>query len=206
MSDYGTPVRWQSPLEPWASPQFIPPSPHNMSRVPLTRNLPLPLSDLPPRQTTIVVGTPLVGTTSPTPGSPVIGAPVTAPGTTPQFQTATAAQRAATTQAATFGLVQDVRDTFKFANITTVSLTIGTTSFKFLDQPVGKRNFLGFRNPSTTATIYIDFANQATANSWLALGPGGLVLFDNVVSQDDLYVVASAASTPFAYAYSTYPG
>jgi len=196
MSDYGTPVRWQSPLEPWASPQFIP--------VPLTRNLPLPLSDLPPRQTTIVVGTPLVGTTQP--GAPVTGAPVTAPGTTPQFQTATAAQRAATTQAATVGLVQDVRDTFKFANITTVSLTIGTTSYKFLDQPVGKRNFLGFRNPSTTATIYIDFANQATANSWLALGPGALVLFDNVVSQDDLYVVASAASTPFAYAYSTYPG
>ena len=206
MSDYGTPVRWQSPLEPWASPQFIPPSPHNMSRVPLTRNLPLPLSDLPPRQTTIVVSTPLVGTTSPTPGSPVIGAPVTAPGTTPQFQAATAAQKAATTQASTFGLVQDVRDTFKFANITTVSLTIGTTSYKFLDQPVGKRNFLGFRNPSTTATIYIDFANQATPNSWLALGPGALVLFDNVVSQDDLYVVASAASTPFAYAYSTYPG
>jgi len=204
MSDYGTPVRWQSPLEPWASPQFIPPSPHNLSRVPLTRNLPLPLSDLPPRQTTIVVGTPLVGTTQP--GAPVTGAPVTAPGTTPQFQTATAAQRAATTQAATVGLVQDVRDTFKFANITTVSLTIGTTSYKFLDQPVGKRNFLGFRNPSTTATIYIDFANQATANSWLALGPGALVLFDNVVSQDDLYVVASAASTPFAYIYSTYPG
>lgn len=173
MSDYGNPVRWQSPLEPWASPQFIPPSPHNMSRVPLTRNLPLPISD---------------------------------PGTTQKFQAATASQRAATTQAATFGLVQDVRDTFKFANITTVSLTIGTTSFKFLDQPVGKRNFLGFRNPSTTATIYIDFANQATPNSWLALGPGALVLFDNVVSQDDLYVVASAASTPFAYAYSTYPG
>lgn len=204
MSDYGTPVRWQSPLEPWASPQFIPPSPHNLSRVPLTRNLPLPLSDLPPRQTTIVVGTPLVGTTQP--GTTTAGAPVNVPGATPQFQTATAAQRAATAQAATVGLVQDVRDTFKFANITTVSLTIGTTSYKFLDQPVGKRNFLGFRNPSTTATIYIDFANQATSNSWLALGPGALVLFDNVVSQDDLYVVASAASTPFAYAYSTYPG
>jgi hypothetical protein len=170
MSDYGKPVGWLSDLEPWASPQFIPPSPHNMSRVPITRNLPLPLLE------------------------------------TPQFQVASSAQRASTAQSSTIGLVQDVRDTFKFANITTVSLTIGTTSFKFLDQPVSKRNFLGFRNPSTTATIYIDFANQATSNSWLALGPGALVLFDNVVSQDDLYVIASAASTPFAYAYSTYPG
>lgn len=170
MSDYGKPVEWLNNREPWYSPQYIPPSPHNLSRVPISRNLPLPISDA------------------------------------PAFQVATAAQRAATTQASTVGLVQDVRDTFKFANITTVSLTIGTTSFKFLDQPVGKRNFLGFRNPSTTATIYVDFANQASTNSWLALGPGALVLFDNVVSQDDLYVIASAAATPFAYAYSTYPG
>jgi hypothetical protein len=52
----------------------------------------------------------------------------------------------------------------------------------------------------------VDFANQASSNSWLALTPGAIVQFDQVVSQDDLYVIASAASTPFAYAYSTYPG
>jgi len=199
MSDYGKPVEWLNNREPWYSPQYIPPSPHNLSRVPISRNLPLPISDLPP----ISIGTPSQVFA---PGSKPTGAPVTVPGATPAFQAATAAQRAATTQASTVGLVQDVRDTFKFANITTVSLTIGTNSFKFLDQPVGKRNFLGFRNPSTTATIYVDFANQASTNSWLALGPGALVLFDNVVSQDDLYVIASAAATPFAYAYSTYPG
>jgi len=119
---------------------------------------------------------------------------------------ATPEQRAATTPSAATGLVQDVRDSFKYASITTVSLTVGTTSFKFLDAPIGKRNFLGFRNPSTTANIYVDFANQASSNSWLALTPGAIVQFDQVVSQDDLYVIASAASTPFAYAYSTYPG
>jgi hypothetical protein len=119
---------------------------------------------------------------------------------------ATPEQRASTTPSAATGLVQDVRDSFKYAQITTVSLTIGTTSFKFLDAPIGKRNFLGFRNPSTTANIYIDFANQASSNSWLKLGPGALVLFDNVVSQDDLYVISDTASTPFAYAFSTYPG
>jgi len=171
MSDLGTPVQWISDREAWASPQYIPPTPHNLSQVPVTRNLPRPISDVPP-----------------------------------EFKMATPEQRAATTPSAATGLVQDVRDSFKYASITTVSLTVGTTSFKFLDAPIGKRNFLGFRNPSTTANIYVDFASQASTNSWLKIGPGGLVLFDNVVSQDALYVVGDTASTPFAYAYSTYPG
>jgi hypothetical protein len=170
MSDLGRPVQWLSDREAWASPQFIPPTPHNLSQVPITRNLPLPIADVPP-----------------------------------QFKLAAPEQRGSTSPGAT-GLVQDVRDSFKYASITTVSLTIGTTSLKFLDAPIGKRNFLAFRNPSTTATIYVDFANQASSNSWLALTPGAIVQFDQVVSQDDLYVIASAASTPFAYAYSTYPG
>jgi hypothetical protein len=170
MSDLGRPVSWISDREGWASPQFIPPTPHNLSQVPISRNLPLPISDTPP-----------------------------------EFKVATPEQRGSTSPASR-GIVQDVRDSFKFASITTVSLTVGTTSFKFLDAPIGKRNFLGFRNPSTTATLYIDFNSQASTNSWLALYPGTIVLLDNVVPQDDLYVIASAASTPFAYAYSTYPG
>jgi hypothetical protein len=170
MSDLGRPVQWLSDREAWASPQFIPPTPHNLSQVPITRNLPLPIADAPK-----------------------------------EFKLASPTQRASTSPV-TSGLVQDVRDTFKYASITTVSLTIGTTSLKFLDAPIGKRNFLGFRNPSTTANIYVDFNSQASTNSWLKLGPGALVLFDNVVSQDDLYVISDTASTPFAYAYSTYPG
>jgi len=115
-------------------------------------------------------------------------------------------QRSSTALYQTGGVVQDVRDTFKFASITSISTVIGTTSIKFLDAPIGKRNFLGFRNPSTTATLYIDFNSAASSGSWLALAPGTIVLFDNAVPQDDLYVISSAASTPFAYAYSTYPG
>jgi hypothetical protein len=170
MSDLGRPVQWLSNREAWANPQYIPATPHNLSQVPVTRNLPLPISDVPP-----------------------------------QFKLATPEQRSSTSPGAA-GLIQDVRDSFKYASITTVTLTIGTTSLKFLDAPIGKRNFLGFRNPSTTATIYVDFNSQASVNSWLALTPGAIVLFDQVVSQDDLYVISDTASTPFAYAYSTYPG
>jgi hypothetical protein len=149
-----------SDREAWASPQYIPPSPHNIAQVPGSRGVPNP---------------------------------------TPE-------QRSSTALFQTGGAVQDVRDTFKFASITSISTTVGTTSIKFLDAPIGKRNFLGFRNPSTTATLYIDFNSAASSNSWLALTPGTIVLFDNAVPQDDLYVISSAAATPFAYAYSTYPG
>ena len=160
MSDLGRPVRWISDREAWASPQYIPPSPHNIAQTPASRGIPNP---------------------------------------TPE-------QRASTALFQTEGYVQNVRDTFKFASITSISTTVGTTSIKFLDAPIGKRNFLGFRNPSTTATLYIDFNSAASSGSWLALTPGTIVLFDNAVPQDDLYVIASAASTPFSYAYSTYPG
>ena len=101
----------------------------------------------------------------------------------------------------------DIRDAYRFASFNSLSLIVGITSVKFLDAPIGKRNFLGFRNASTGGqTLYVDFNSQATTGSWLSLAAGTLVVFDTVVSQDDLYVVSSAAGGVLAYVYSTYPG
>jgi hypothetical protein len=75
-----------------------------------------------------------------------------------------------------------------------------------LDQPIGKRNTLAFRNASVTQIIFIGFGGNATTSSWLRITPGMIVLFDTVVPQDDLYVISDAASGVLAYAYSTYPG
>lgn len=101
----------------------------------------------------------------------------------------------------------DVREVYRYASLITVSLPLSVQSIKFLDAPIGKRNFLGFRNASPgLQVIYIDFNATATTGSWLALAPGTLVVFDTVVSQDDLYAVASAAGAVLAYAYSTFPG
>ena len=101
----------------------------------------------------------------------------------------------------------DIRDAYRFASFNSLSLTVGTTSIKFLDEPIGKRNFLGFRNASTgSQVLYIDFNSQASTGSWLALSVGTIVVFDTVVSQDDLYVISSAAGGTLAYVYSTYPG
>jgi len=102
---------------------------------------------------------------------------------------------------------QNIREIYRYASVTSLSVTIGTTSFKFLDQPIGKRNFLGFRNASTASqNIYIDFSSQATTGSWLLLAPGTTILFDTVVPQDDLYAIADAAGGQLAYAYSTFGG
>jgi hypothetical protein len=112
-----------------------------------------------------------------------------------------------TTRNTVSGDTQSIREIYRYASVTSLSLAVGTTSIKFLDQPIGKRNFLGFRNASTgTQNIYIDFSAQATTNSWLLLTPGTTILFDTVVPQDDLYVIADAASAQFAYAYSTFGG
>lgn len=101
----------------------------------------------------------------------------------------------------------EVRESYRFASFNSLSLTVGTTSIKFLDAPIGKRNFLGFRNASTGGqNLYVDFNSQASTGSWLKLTPGTIVVFDTVVSQDDLYVISDAAGGAFAYVYSTYPG
>lgn len=100
-----------------------------------------------------------------------------------------------------------IRENYRYASLVTASAAVGTTSFKFLDQPIGKRNFLGLRNASTGSQIlYVEFNQNATTNAWLSISPGVLVLFDTVVPQDDLYIVSDTASAILAYAYSTFPG
>jgi hypothetical protein len=101
----------------------------------------------------------------------------------------------------------NTRETYRYANLIDLNVTVGTTSFKFLDSPIGKRNQLGFRNASSgTQVIYIGFGREATTSNWLSLSVGTIVLFDAVVPQDDLYCVASAAGAILAYVYSTFPG
>lgn len=104
------------------------------------------------------------------------------------------------------GDVLNVREGYRYASLTEVAITIGTTSVKFLDQPIGKRNMLGFRNASSVQNIYISWNSDATLSSWLKLTPGAVMLFDTVVPQDDVYAIADAASAVLVYVYSTFPG
>ena len=134
----------------------------------------------------------------------ISGAPHNLPKDTASSAIATAQN---TAQFSFDGQTINARETYRYASLQDISLTVGTTSVKFLDAPIGKRNMLGFRNASTgTQNIFIGFGAQATTSAWMKLMPGQIVLFDDVVPQDDLYVIADGASATFAYAYSTFGG
>jgi hypothetical protein len=151
------PIGWVSGLEPFAAPQYIPPSPHNLPSRP----------------------DPAVASSS-------------SPSSSAQFNPSDSV---------------NVRETYRYSSLISLALTVGTTSFKFLDQPIGKRNMLGFRNSSSgSQNIYIDFGAAASTNSWLKLSSGAIILFDAVVPQDDLFVVADAAGATLSYVYSTFTG
>lgn len=95
----------------------------------------------------------------------------------------------------------DIRDSHHYAQVIDLSLAVTTTSQKFLDAPIGRRNLLMLRN-SGAADLAIAFGGAATLTSTLYLAAGSLVLFDVVVPQDDLYVIG-AATTTLSYSYST---
>jgi len=100
-----------------------------------------------------------------------------------------------------------ITDPYRFASFVDLAIITTTTSVKFLDQPIGKRNTLGFRNASAgSQIIYIGFGGNATTSSWLEINPGVIVLFDTVVPQDDLYVISDVTAGVLSYVYSTYPG
>lgn len=147
MSDLFPPVGYVSNLEPWSSPTFIPPSPHNL------------------------------------PAESAVSSDVEAS-------------------------VINVAESYRYASIIDLVFTTSTTSVKFLDAPIGRRNLLGFRNNSGTTgeNIFIGFGRDATTSSWLRLTPGTIILFDTVVPQDDLYAVSEAGTPNLGYIYSTFPG
>ena len=146
------PVDWLSQREPWQTPQYTPPYPHNL-----------------PAKADAAVQT-----TANFPGYPSTVA---------------------------------ITDPYRFSSLVDLSIITTTASVKFLDQPIGKRNTLGFRNASTASqVIYIGFGGNATTSSWLQINPGITVFFDTVVPQDDLYVISDVTGGVLAYVYSTYPG
>lgn len=114
---------------------------------------------------------------------------------------------ATTTNFPGYASAVSITDPYRFASFVDLTITTTTISVKFLDQPIGKRNTLGFRNASTGGqVIFIGFNAAATTSSFLSISPGVIVLFDTVVPQDDIYVISNVTGGVLSYIYSTYPG
>lgn len=93
-----------------------------------------------------------------------------------------------------------------YAKLVQNATGISTTSRLIIPQSAARRNFLAVRNASPgTEVIYVSFNVEATPLSWLVLTPNQIALFDTVVPQDSVYVIADAATAVVAYAFSTLP-
>ena len=105
-----------------------------------------------------------------------------------------------------------VSDPWHQATIVSSSNTPGGTvavnpdQVPFLLAPTTQRNLLMLRNASTGGqNILVEFGKPCTPVTVLLLVPNQIVLFDEVVSQDDLYCACDVAGGVLAFGYSTIP-
>jgi hypothetical protein len=73
---------------------------------------------------------------------------------------------------------------------------------RVLERPPVRRNLLAIRNTSVGANVLIGFGIQASASSTFILAPGQTLMFDAVVPQNDVYLIADAAAATASVAYS----
>jgi hypothetical protein len=66
------------------------------------------------------------------------------------------------------------------------------------------RNFLGLRNASATANVYVEFGNEASLNSFVRLAPDEIILFDAAVPQDDVFTFADDVNAFLIVAQSVF--
>ena len=85
----------------------------------------------------------------------------------------------------------------------TLTFATSVASALVVAAPTTFRNMLLLRNTDATDTIYVNFGNDASLTSILALEPGIQILFDTVVPQDDIFAIASANTPVLAVAFST---
>lgn len=81
---------------------------------------------------------------------------------------------------------------------------VGVDVQTFLAAPNTRRNLLMFRNSSLAGqNVFIEFGKPTSTDSVIVLVPNQILLFDSVVSQDDLYAGCDVAGGRLAYAFST---
>lgn len=91
--------------------------------------------------------------------------------------------------------VQTIRDPHRYARLSgSARLNVGVASSLILSSPPTFRNFLVIRNASATANVFIDFGIAAdVSRTPIRLIPNAMLIFDDVVPQDDVFAIADAA-------------
>lgn len=103
---------------------------------------------------------------------------------------------------------KNINDPHHYANSITGNFLGATLDpFLLIQRNDVRRNLLGFRNTNAAggADLYVDFGKPPSAQSWLVIPPTGIIMFDAVVPQDDVWVNGSAVNWSVAFIYSTIP-
>lgn len=87
----------------------------------------------------------------------------------------------------------------KFSN---VALSIGVVDSLVLPAPVSKRIFLLIQNTHGIQNLFVAFGTVATNQNGVRIGPGGSLLLDNIVAQDDVHIIADGLGTTGVLLYS----
>lgn len=100
--------------------------------------------------------------------------------------------------------VQTIRDPHRYAILSgSARLNVGTTSGLILASPPTSRNFLVIRNVSAAANIFVDFGIAADiTRTPIRLIPNAILIFDDVVPQDDVFAIADAAGGVVGISFS----
>lgn len=102
-------------------------------------------------------------------------------------------------------LIFDRHHYAKFAGEQVVNVSENAPGSLVLASPDTRRNALMMRNVSTTVNLYIAFGSYALPTSIIYLEPRIMILFDNVVPQDDVFALADAAGGQIVIAQSVIP-
>lgn len=95
-----------------------------------------------------------------------------------------------------------VREAHRYAQINgSVVFNITTASQLILPAPQNFRNMLILRNVAGNP-INLDFGRDADANAPVQLVAGGILLFDTVVPQDDLYAIGIGGTATLSVGFS----
>ena len=139
---------------------------------------------------------------------PVRPMPVVRPWSAPQTSDPAAENRRLGIAAASGALLEArqaaaVRSAHAYATINgsvvfSVSATIPAT---VLPAPQNFRNFLAIRNTGTT-NVFVEFGRDASTQSTIFLVPNQIILFDTVVPQDDVSVLAQGGTGGVSLSFS----
>ena len=95
-----------------------------------------------------------------------------------------------------------VREAHRYAQINgSVVFNITTASQLILPAPQNFRNMLILRNVAGNP-VNLDFGRDADANAPVQLVAGGILLFDTVVPQDDLYAIGIGGTATLSVGFS----